>query len=100
MPRQVVPIFFSPRRSSEKRSARGCQGMMRWAPRLTATRAGPAATPWASRSPISLKKAAGAITRPFPMTQSVPAWRMPEGMRWSTIFRPRTQTVWPALCPP
>ena len=49
--------------------------------------------------------ATGSITTPLPTTQTVPSWKMPDGMRWSTNVSSVALAVvhwmvWPALAPP
>ncbi len=45
-------------------------------------------------------QAAGSITMPLPMTQTLPGWSTPDGTRWRTVFSPFTTSVCPALLPP
>jgi len=57
-------------------------------------------TPRARRSATSDSSLSGSTATPFPITLTLPGWRMPEGIRWTTYFSPPTTTVCPALAPP
>ena len=46
---------------------------------------------------ISATSTPGSTTTPLPMTHALPGWRMPEGIRCSTVFWPPTTSVWPGV---
>ena len=70
MPREVVPIFRSPRRASLSRSSSRWYGRIRCALSLTSRRS-PIAMPAAASSSISAKSACGSTTTPLPITQVI-----------------------------
>jgi len=49
---------------------------------------------------ISPSNAIGSITTPFPITQTLPRRKIPEGIRCRMYLTPRWKTVCPALLPP
>src|SRR3954469_13614396 len=57
-------------------------------------------TPRARRSSISAVRTAGSTTTPLPITQVVPGYRIPDGMRWNFHVSPPCTMVCPALLPP
>src|SRR3954454_20498882 len=57
-------------------------------------------TPRARRSSISPHRTAGSTTTPLPITQVLPGYRMPDGMRWNFHVSPAWMIVCPALLPP
>jgi hypothetical protein len=56
-------------------------GMIRWA--LAEMRRLVGSIPRRLRRSISSVSTRGFTTTPLPITHSVPAWRMPDGMRWN-----------------
>src|SRR5690606_30182341 len=74
--------------------------MITWAPSETTSRSSRSCRPRARISSISSQRTAGSTTTPLPITQALPGWRMPLGMRRRIVFSPFTTSVWPALLPP
>src|SRR5437762_6189988 len=52
------------------------------------------------RLSISATSASGSTTTPFPITQTLPRRKIPDGIRWRIYLTPRWMTVCPALLPP
>ncbi len=100
MPRPVVPIFPSPAACSRATSIALCQGMITCASSEMASCESSLKAPLALSRSISITRTAGSATTPFPMTHAFPGWRIPAGIRWSTVFSPPTTSVCPALLPP
>ena len=97
IPRPVVPILSDVCSLAASRSL--WYGMIRCA--LWLTRSLPVTLTPACRScSISLMSATGSITTPFPITQVMFSWNIPEGIRWRMYCLSPMQTVWPALAPP
>src|SRR5690606_25048984 len=57
-------------------------------------------TPRATRRSTSVARASSDTTTPLPIRQITPSRRIPDGIRWSTVFSPSMTSVCPALCPP
>ena len=87
MPRDVVPIFRSPRRASASNSISRWYGRIRCALSLTSRRP-VTSMPIVSSSSSSANSACGSTTTPLPMMQMTLGWRMPDGIRCRTNFRP------------
>src|SRR3989442_1665477 len=96
MPRPVVPMRRPPLELSLAFSIALWYGMITWAAWLT-KRWPSVRTPFARRPSSSSIRAAGSTTTPFPITQAVPRYRIPDGMRWKTKVVPPLTTVWPAF---
>ncbi len=84
MPRPVVPIAFAPRAFHAPRPApRDSPGL---AGRLRSSRRSRTGIPRSSRPFISFISAAGDSTTPLPMMLVTFSRRMPDGIRWRTVF--------------
>src|SRR5690606_2431287 len=99
MPRPVVPMALPPAARSRAWSRAMWYGMISGVAGLTFSRER-TSTPASSSSAISFISAAGESTTPLPIRHSASSRRMPDGIRWSTVFLPPITSVWPALCPP
>src|SRR5215216_6552256 len=60
----------------------------------------PTSTRRRRRPSISPSRIAGSRTTPLPITQTLSACRMPDGIRWNLNVSPSRTIVWPALLPP
>src|SRR6266513_4433178 len=100
MPRPVVPIFLSPRRSSRARSRRPCDGRIRAALSASFRLSGEIASPFFRIASISASSAHGSTTTPLPMIDNLPGRATPEGSSANLYSTLPTTRVWPALAPP
>src|SRR5919108_1340341 len=100
MPRPVVPIFLSPRRSSRARSRRPCEGRISAALSASFRLSGEITSPFVRIASISAASAHGSTTTPLPMIDNLPGRTTPDGNRLILYSTLPTTSVWPALLPP